>query len=542
MLFASIFDEMEVWDFDADGHAVGRIKVPVKLTNKEKVVSQILNNNYQNPNVARDNENVLPMISIGWKGFSPDLERMRGIREKRKIYLEYDNTGTGNRPIEKQHIDMQTIPYKLEFEVILWGKYLDHLVQLVENIDAFIHPEIYLELYEKGLGIGRKVKVVKVSETPQFNPELSETEVRSKFLTWTYTFEMECNLYKPEQPVGKPIKRIINRFSAVTQTQRTQGIDLAEQTVTQTVDSPIAQTPGSSGYCFYDLDSEIVNYTRRFSDEEYSQIRNQYEPLINCQISRQDIMAPYIAPVPPIDYGEILLDGTSDVITIESALLNNAPQYIPQAVILNKNGATPTVFITNYENIQDGSFQVRLSGIPPANGYYLAWYVYQKYGAYGNVTLDSEYTTNTVTISSDLLGNISNFIPQAIMTNSTDEASKVFLTSFGNFTNNSFDVVISAATSSAENLITWFAYDQTVNNPFGEVILDGTTDTISITSNSISGPLEYIPQAILANRNGDPEPIIVTGFKDVIPGSFKVVLSSVPTSGTSIIWYAYKKI
>lgn len=379
LLFASIFDEMEVWNFDADGKAVGKIAVPVKLMYKEKVVQMLLNQNNNNPYRLRDNENVLPMISIGWRGMQLDKNRMKGMREQRRIYLEYENVAGTSRPQEKQHIDMQTVPYILNFEVIVWAKYMDHLVQLVENIDTFIHPEIYLDLWEKGLGIGRKSRVVKVSENPGFNPEIPENEMRSKFLTWSYNFDVEINLYKPEQPVGLPIKRMINRFVAVQSNAVSTGADLAEQTVTQTADVSGAQTSGTSGYCFYDYDANIVNYIRKFSDPELTQMPVEYEQFWNCQIPPSPLTPPVVTPYPPLAFGEIQV-GNTDVVTISSGDLQNAPMYVPQAIINSKVGSPPFT-ITNFENVVPGSFQVRLSSAPPDDTYSIVWYAYQKYNS-----------------------------------------------------------------------------------------------------------------------------------------------------------------
>jgi hypothetical protein len=376
LLFASIFDEMEIMNFDRNGKVTGSIKVPVKLTRKEKVISQILNNNYQNPNVLRDNENVLPMISIGWKGMQLDTNRMKGMRERRKIYIEYVDGVP--RPSQKQHMDMQTVPYILTFEVIAWAKYMDHLAQILENIDTFIHPEIYLEYYEKGLGIGRKILVKKTAENPNFNDEIADNEVRSKFLTWAWQFDVECNLYKPELPVGDPIKTVTVRYSAVTETSRNKGIDLGEQTVSQTVDVSGVSTTGSSGSCFYDYDADLVNYIRKFSDPEYSQIGSDYEPLINCQLSPKDIIPPAVTPVPPFAYGEEPI--TSDLVTITSPMLQEAPLYVPQAIINTKQGTAPFT-IVGFESVVPGSFKVRLSAAPPDNTYSIVWYAFQKYNS-----------------------------------------------------------------------------------------------------------------------------------------------------------------
>jgi hypothetical protein len=369
---------MEVWDYDADGKAVGRIPIPVRLTYKEKVIDAILKGNNKNSFNLRDNENALPMISIQWNGTSLDTERMKGMREKRHIYLDYATDNGSDRKQQKQHMDMQTVPYKLTFEVIIWAKYIDHVVQIAENIDSFIHPEIYLEYYEKGLGIGRKIKVVKTAESMGFTPEYGD-DVRSKFITWSYNFEVECNLYKPEIPIGVPIKRVVLRYSAIN---NNNDVNLAEQTVSQTVDSLSSDSSGASG-CFYDYDADIVNYIRKFSDNEQSQISEQYQSVLNCSLSPQDIVPSAITSPPILAYGEVTVSTTSNIVTITSSSIQNLPEYVPQATINSKINM-PNFSIVRFENIQPGSFDVVLSSIPPDDTFSIVWNVYQKYNSNQN--------------------------------------------------------------------------------------------------------------------------------------------------------------
>jgi hypothetical protein len=379
LLFASVFDEMEVVDFDANGHAVGRIPVPIKMTYKEKVVSAIIGGNNVDPYVLRDNENVLPMISIQWTGTRLDKERMKGQREKRNIYIEYI-AGNG-RPQQKQHMDMQTVPRIMTFEVVVWAKYMDHLAQIAENIDSFIHPEMYLEHYEKGIGIARKLKVTLTNQSQNFNPDVGETDIRSKFLTMAYSFDVECNLYKPELPVGEPIKRVTVRTSATNSNNNFNAgdanVNLAEQIVAETADNTV-ETSGSSGMgCFYDYDSEIVSHIKKYSDPEHTQIKDQYQNIVTCQ-TPVDLISPIVTPYPEVVYGELPLTTDTDLVTITDPRIINAPIYVP-SVCINAKTVVPTFTVLGYENVIDGSFQVRLSGIPNSNDFTLIWNVTQRY-------------------------------------------------------------------------------------------------------------------------------------------------------------------
>jgi len=375
MAFASLFDEMTIHRYDADGKSVGEVKVPLKLAYKEKVISSLLQQNVEKPYTERYNENVLPMISVAWKGLAFDAERARGLREKRKIYVEYvTNPNDPNGVSEMQHLDMQTVPYKLSFQVTLWAKYMDDLVQLIENIDPFMHPEIFIGLPEKSVGIERKIKIVKTGESNQFNTDIADNELRSKILMYNMDFEMECNFYKPELPLGKPIKSIFNRFSMFDQNGKS-GVSLGDVTVQQTT-SPnySAATPGSSACNFNDLNSELVGFIRNYSDPE-SILQIQYGELNSCT-SPSMLQEPTVTPIPTFVTGNTIVTALNNQVDIMSDTL--LFDYVPVATIGSPNISGSTISVSSITNITPGKFTVNLSETPTIDGYTIVWYAYQK--------------------------------------------------------------------------------------------------------------------------------------------------------------------
>jgi hypothetical protein len=78
--------------------------------------------------------------------------------------------------------------------------------------------------------------------------------------------------------------------------------------------------------------------------------------------------------------GEIAITNTSDLVTVTSPLLQDAPDYEPRANINAKN-ILPNFSIVGFENIQPGSFQIRLSAIPSDNSFSIVWNAFQKYNS-----------------------------------------------------------------------------------------------------------------------------------------------------------------
>jgi hypothetical protein len=259
--FADIFNEMSVINYDKDGKAIGWKPVPVTLAPKEKVVSELM----ADPSTPDKNPpNYLPRMSITWNGISRNQERQRGQLEKRRVLVDYESQ-------EDPYIimDMQTVPYDLNIELTLWTKYMSDMAQLLENILPFFNPEAPVSLYERGVGSERQVKVVLESVTPNFVVELSDPDRR--VLQCNLGFRMECNFYKPQLPISKPIKRISTRIG-MDITKRGAPEPTVEGSEVSVVSLP--DVSGSSNYL--DMDAKIWSYKVQFDNNMNEYMGWQY--------------------------------------------------------------------------------------------------------------------------------------------------------------------------------------------------------------------------------------------------------------------------
>ena len=227
--FSELFNNMSVYVYDKDkysatyGKPIGRKIVPIVLAPKEKVIS-VLNVllGSEKPEV----DNILPKMSISWSGISFDPPRERGRNQKRDLFVEYTDTeklnlredpnsvtsSEDNLPVRVKHYDIQTVPYKLEFELVIWTKYIDDGAQILENLLPFFAPDRQISLKERGIGIEREAKVTLNSVTNNFAYDLNEPDRR--ILQWTLAFTCECNLYKPIY-YDKEILRSIIRVGTI---------------------------------------------------------------------------------------------------------------------------------------------------------------------------------------------------------------------------------------------------------------------------------------------------------------------------------------
>lgn len=405
---------MQVYVYDADGKATDTKQVPVYLAPKEKVVAALMKGNWdQNPNQQGIvYENYLPSISIVWNGIALDTERMKGQRDKRRLYVEYSDKNEDGCDEKYVHTDIQTVPYKLTFEVTLWAKYMDDLAQLLENILPFFHPEAYVSLYEKGVGSERKCKVTKESENLNFVYELNQPDRR--VLQATITFNMECNFYKPENPIAQPIQKMYINIGQPQANNKAFG----EQLV-------IFSAPPSGGACFADLEENLKSFIKEFKAEDEFYISQYYDEVNGLPIQPNE-MKPLHLPQGLIDsmnrrdpsIGEKDISGVTNTVAGNQTLTITDNKIkassIVSAYVVTPNGNTPlTVLITD---VNDGNFVATLSGIPSNSDYKVVW----KVEVIGDLVVDIPVGSDTITIVDSRV--TTNSVPIVEIYNTTEES------------------------------------------------------------------------------------------------------------------------
>ena len=370
--FADIFNDMQTFVYDIDGNAIGEKKIPVYLYPKEKIVAQLQRGNWDTDGSIVF-ENYLPCISIVWNGIRLDQERMRGQRNQRRLYVEYEGEGDdpecgdGICKTELVHTDFQTVPYKLSFEVTFWAKYMDDMAQMLENTLTFFHPELYVSLPEKGVLSENKIKIEKTGENLNFVYELNQPDRR--VLQSNLSFEMECNFYKPENPVAKPIKRVY--------------IDIADVQSASSAYGDTVSVEVSGGGCFVDLDfnDNLRSFIKQFDLENEAYSAQRFNELNGLPPQPRELEYPSLTDE---EYDEQFARdpnyGNTDF-KVFKAREGQQNYVIMDSVI--QAGDVIRVYIHNpYRedqigvesiDVSAGQFELTLTEAPSVEGYDVAW-------------------------------------------------------------------------------------------------------------------------------------------------------------------------
>lgn len=305
--FADIFNDMSVFVYNKERTAaIGKKNVPVIIAPKEKVISNLLVNGLDKP----QSNNQLPKISVFWNSIEPDLEnRARGLKSDRRLLIETTVDEDGKTKKREVYSDLQTVPYKMGIELVIWTKYQDEAVQLLENILPFFNPELPISIYERAVGIERKCSVKLISVAPNFVGDLNEPDRR--IVQYNLSFVMECNLYRPLaisgdiQKVSITVASATNphTFSGDVIYTTTLGIsgEILDDGIRQCIigfDSLEEKTDNPNTYedeTRYPLDTELALRTIRLDELDY--LNNVLIPTLtegtsayNVAISRRDLV------------------------------------------------------------------------------------------------------------------------------------------------------------------------------------------------------------------------------------------------------------
>ena len=212
--FGLMIHGISVFHTNKEGEPVKQIEVPIKIGPRQKAfdfrVDQKTGKKYYIP---------LPNITYRRTAMEWDGERAQGRFETRTFYKEYEpafnEAGiTDYVMINKFWSDIQPIPYKLTYEVVIKAEYQDDLDQLNEQLARLFQPDYNLNVKEFWFApkIRRCIKVTLTGQSYDYATEFQEQEKRE--LTCTMTFNVDAWLYKPIKH-GYIIDQIITTLRTV---------------------------------------------------------------------------------------------------------------------------------------------------------------------------------------------------------------------------------------------------------------------------------------------------------------------------------------
>jgi hypothetical protein len=184
--FASLFNSIEVLEYNADGTEKERITVPIVYGPREAYLARA----EQDPDLDKQVALTLPGIAFVMNGMSYDASRSKTMMQKNTI----DETSVRKSVFS-------AAPYNLDVTLHVLAKSESDAYQIVEQILPWFRPSFKFTLKSlPEMGFRDDVTVLLQSVEKNDNYESDWTERRE--INWTLQFQIKTNLYGPVREQG----------------------------------------------------------------------------------------------------------------------------------------------------------------------------------------------------------------------------------------------------------------------------------------------------------------------------------------------------
>ena len=196
--FGSLFNNIEIKHLDSSDDTVEIIKVPLAYGPQQKFLARL----EQSPNLNKPVQITLPRMSFEFVGLQYDASRKVTTTQTFKSHAVGVTTA-----IRKTYMP---VPYNMAFELSVYTKLNDDMLQIVEQILPYFQPAYTLSVnLVETLGEKRDIPVVIENITMNDNYEGDYKERRS--LLYTIRFTAKTYLFGPVGDTTSASRDLIKR-------------------------------------------------------------------------------------------------------------------------------------------------------------------------------------------------------------------------------------------------------------------------------------------------------------------------------------------
>ena len=198
--FGTLFNGIEIKHEDSNDKTVSVIQVPLAYGPTQKFLARL----QQSPNLNKPTQITLPRMSFEFIGLQYD-----GSRKVTTTQTFTSSTVGISTQVRKAYMP---VPYNMAFELSVFTKLNDDMLQIVEQILPYFQPSYTLSVdLVETIGEKRDIPVIIESVNMQDDYEGDFTTRRS--LLYTFRFTAKTYLFGPVQSAGDSQKDLIKKVS-----------------------------------------------------------------------------------------------------------------------------------------------------------------------------------------------------------------------------------------------------------------------------------------------------------------------------------------
>ena len=261
--FGSLFNDIEIRHKDSSNNVKSTIKVPLAYGPTQKFLARL----EQSPNLNKPVQITLPRMSFEFVGLQYDSGR------KVSTTQTFITTDPNNKTEVKRAY--MPIPYNMAFELSIYTKLNDDMLQIIEQILPYFQPSYNLSVdLVESIGEKRDVPIVIENITMQDDYEGDFTTRRS--LIYTLRFTAKTYLFGPITSATKDLVKKVSIGYIAGETTKTPTRDItysveprAIKSYTNNIVTNLAQDVGSAEKYIE------VNDSSQITDSSYITIDNE---------------------------------------------------------------------------------------------------------------------------------------------------------------------------------------------------------------------------------------------------------------------------
>ena len=261
--FGSLFNDIEIRHKDSSNNVKSAIKVPLAYGPTQKFLARL----EQSPNLNKPVQITLPRMSFEFVGLQYDSGR------KVSTTQTFITTDPNNKTEVKRAY--MPIPYNMAFELSIYTKLNDDMLQIIEQILPYFQPSYNLSVdLVESIGEKRDIPIVIENITMQDDYEGDFTTRRS--LIYTLRFTAKTYLFGPITSATKDLVKKVSIGYIAGETTKTPTRDItysveprAIKSYTNNIVTNLAQDVGSAEKYIE------VNDSSQITDSSYITIDNE---------------------------------------------------------------------------------------------------------------------------------------------------------------------------------------------------------------------------------------------------------------------------
>lgn len=188
-VFGTLFNNIYVLRKDSSGNGISQVKVPLSFAPKNKFLERIR----ENADLDTDTRVAVKLPRMSFEITSLNYDAQRQLQKTNSFQSGGSSASIRNR-------FYTYVPYTLNFSLSIYGKTLDDIYQVVEQVIPYFNPQytVTVKPFDEYTDITEDVPIALIGVS--FSDDYEGAVETRRTIIYTLDFSMNVNFYGPVRP------------------------------------------------------------------------------------------------------------------------------------------------------------------------------------------------------------------------------------------------------------------------------------------------------------------------------------------------------